>query len=191
MNFIKKLYNEHHYISALIFVLLGLIVMMVLAGCSTGAASTTDPSAVSAEQPTEQTPPPVNELIKQLGDVITYEDGLSVSVSEPSEFVPSEYAAGNDQANQILMSFTVTNGTTEALDPIFGVSVSSDGVEASQIYDVDNPAGEVNFSPSTAVLPGQTITWMLAFSVADPSKLTVDFSPGFDWDSAIFTNIPF
>ncbi len=195
-NSVKTFVDNHPYLSALPFVLLGLALMLSFTGCGKGAASTTDPAAVAAEAetPAEETkpePPAENTLLKQLGEVITYEDGLSISVSAPVAFAPTEYAAGADQANQVLFTLVVTNNTDKPLDPSFYGSISSGGVEASKIYDMDNPVGDVNFAPTTAILPGQTISWNEAWSIADPASITVDFFVGFGYENAIFTNIPF
>lgn len=189
---IKNVFSRSNPLKVLLALTIVFLMALFFVGCGVkSAAPQTDPDAVVAEAPAEQTPPPIDNLIKQFGDVVTYEDGLSVSVSDPSDFAPTEYAAGNDQTYNIVLGFTVTNGTNEVIDPFFGVSVSSGGVEASQIFDMDNPAGDINFSPDTSVLPGQTVSWNLAFSISDPEAITVDFSPGFEWESAVFTNIPF
>lgn len=165
-----------------------------LTGC--GGVQTTEkpaPEASVAAPVVEETPePPVeNPLIQPLGGVVTYTDGVSISVSTPADFVPTEYAAGADQAHQVVFTLVLTNGSTAPLDPYAYPTVSSGGAEATQIIDMDNPVGEVNFGPDTVVLPGQTVQWLQAYSIADPTKITVGVAPGLEYEDAIFTNIAF
>ena len=44
-------------------------------------------------------------------------------------------------------------------------------------------------SPSTVILPGQSVTWKEAWSVADPNSLTMQIAPSWDYENAVFTNI--
>lgn len=200
MGTIKNFVNHHNFISAFIFVVLGLALMMALSACGTSAASTPDPEASVAvvEEPTEEptaevTPPPVDNLIKQFGEVVTYEDGLSVSLSPPTPFTPGEYAQGVlDGQVPMVFKVVLTNGTGVAMDPYTFVTVSSGGAESSLIGDVQHPDyGDIGLSPTTQVLPGQTVEWYVGFSIADATNITAEVSTGFAYESAIFTNIPF
>lgn len=183
-----KIKNSIAVVTLTVFAILG------FSGCATSAVSTPDPVASAAAAPvteTEPTPPPVNNFVKGFGEVITYEDGLSISVSVPAEFLPTEYASGADQTHQVVFNFVLTNGSTQPFEPMAYPTISSGGVEATKILDFDNAAGDINFSPSTAILPGQTISWVEAYSISDPANITVDIAPSFAYDTAIFTNVPF
>lgn len=192
MNIIKK----HVAVIAL-----STIAIFGFTACGTPAASTPDPEASAAvvEEPTpeattETTPPPVNDLIKQFGEVVTYEDGLSISLSEPIPFSPGEYAQGAvDGQTPIVFKVVLTNNTPDAVDPYTYVSVSSAGAESAVIGDYQNPEfGDIGMSPTTKVLPGQTVEWYVGFSIADPANITAEVSTGIiGYESAIFTNIPF
>lgn len=198
MNSIKKAIDRHNYLAALVFVILGLALMMILSACSTPRADAPDPKASAAtieespEAEEEVSAPPVNNLVKQFGEVVTYEDGLSVSLSAPTQFTPTEYAQGVVEGQTpMIFKVVLTNGTEEPVDPYTYVTVSSAGAESGIIGDFGNPeVGDVGGFPTTAVLPGQTVEWLVGFSIADPSSITADVSTGFA-DSAIFTNIPF
>jgi hypothetical protein len=177
-------------------VALAVVTALALTGCSVVSAepvadptSTTDPKPappVEAPEPAEE-PVPVDDMIFAFGETIEYEDGMGLSVSAAVPFTPSQYAAGVDFPTSIVFNITVTNGTDAAYDPLVFGTLSSGGSEASQVYDMENNVGG---SPTTAVLPGQSITWAEAWSVADASDLTYSLSPGFEYNDAIFTTIP-
>ena len=118
------------------------------------------------------------------GETVTYDDGLAVTVSAPETFTPGEYAAGADQAANVVFTITITNGTDKNFDPTLAYpSVASSGVEASSVYDSDQSLDQ----PSTAVPAGQSVTWRSAFSVADPAQLILELSPGpFEYDSIVY-----
>lgn len=150
---------------------------------NTGAAAAADPSFAATPTPE----PKVGNLA--FGDAMTWTDGVSISVSQPVPFTPGQYAAGATQATSILFTITLTNGSDANLEPMVYNRVSSGGVEASAIFDSGNPVGEIGGTPNTVVLPGQTVTWLEAYSVADPAVLTFQTNPSFKYEDAIFTNI--
>lgn len=173
-----------------VFLLIACLVVIAIfvSGCSVPAAAKPDPSASSAAAPEQE--PVVEEDSGTLafGETITYDDGVSASVSAPAEFVPGEYSAGA-VAGQVVLAFefVITNNSTEPFDPsLVMATASSGGSEASAVFDVEN---EVNFPPMTKVLPGQTIKWVQAWSVADASAVTLEVNVGFTHEAAIYTNI--
>ncbi len=66
----------------------------------------------------------------------------------------------------------------------------SGGIEATRIIDVGAEGGQVGIPPTTAVLPGESITWQEAWSVADSASLTMQTAPSFGYESVVFTNVP-
>jgi len=120
------------------------------------------------------------------GETVTYDDGLAVTVSAPEAFTPGEYAVGADQAANVVFTITIANGTSENYDPSFAYpSVSSGGVEATDIYDSDSALDQ----PRTAVPAGQSVSWKAAFSVADPGAVVLQISPdSFDYDDVVYQN---
>jgi hypothetical protein len=40
------------------------------------------------------------------------------------------------------------------------------------------------------ILPGQALSWVENWSVADPNSIVLSIQPGFDYLEAIFTNVP-
>jgi hypothetical protein len=118
------------------------------------------------------------------GETVTYDDGIAVTVSAPEPFTPSEYAAGADQAANVVLTITIQNGTDANFDPALAYpTVASNGVEGSSVFDSDDTLN----SPSTAVPAGQSVSWRAAFSVADPAQLILEISPGpFEYDSIVY-----
>ena len=147
-------------------------------------SSASDPSF--AEQPPED--PNVGAGNLAFGDAYTYTDDVSISVSLPAPFTPGEYAFGADQAANLLFSITITNDSGENLDPLTYSEVSSGGAESTAIFDPGNAAGNIGTPPQTVILPGGTITWLEAYSVADPASVVFQIRPAFDYNPVIFTN---
>ena len=180
----------------LLYILTGLLAIVALillfAGCSTKVATDTTASQAAAPVEETQTPPAVNEFAKKFGDTITWSDGVSISVGAPTTYTPTEYAAGVvDGSTNVVFEIVLTNNGAEPYDPVVWPSVSSGGVEASNIADVGSDLGTVGLVPTTTVLPGQTIKWYQAFSVADANAITFQISPDPFGDKGVFTNIPF
>ncbi|NQX27172.1 DUF4190 domain-containing protein [Microbacteriaceae bacterium VKM Ac-2854] len=124
------------------------------------------------------------------GETIAYDNDVTISVSAATAFTPTDTAFGADQANQVLVTMTITNGSTENLEPSVYATASSAGVAATDIYDSGNAAGDIGTPPSTTILPGGTATWLQGFSVADPADIVLQISPSFDYDDVIFSTTP-
>lgn len=117
------------------------------------------------------------------GQTVEYADGLKLTISEPTEFEPGEFAIGADgEGTALRFTATLDNGTKEDVDPsLISVTVSSAGKEAEQIFDGEN---DLEGSPSTTLLPGKSTSWDFAFKVADPEDLVMDVSIFDNFDRA-------
>lgn len=138
-----------------------------------------------SEMDTEEPPPAVNP---QFGETYVYENGLEVTISAPQPYAPSEYAFVGEPAPPAFVVFdiTVTNGSQTNYEPgIFSVTLQSGSVEGEQVYDSANGVGG---TPSTTLLPGRDSVFRMAFGVTDPDDLVLEVTPGFDYESAIFTS---
>lgn len=147
-----------------------------------------DTGADGAEEPApadELDEAPVGNLA--FGDTMVWDDGVELGVSAPEPFTPTEYASGADLPNNIVFTITITNNSDANLEPLAYSRLSSGGQEGSQIFDIDNPAGDISMAPTTVILPGQSVTWKEAWSVADPASLTMQIAPSWDYEDAIFT----
>lgn len=165
-----------------------LVASLGLAGCTTQVASQPTTHASAAAQPSAAAKPASN--VHGFGDVITYKDGVSISVSAPTPFTPSTYAAGvTPGATNELFTVVVTNGSKTQFTPYTSITMNSAGASASSITDVGSPIGDVGVGTSTVLLPGQTIKWLMGFSVPDPTNMTMDAELGVGtYEAAIFTN---
>lgn len=120
------------------------------------------------------------------GETAAYEDGLSVTVSKPTDFTPSASAFGHDGfPGSVQFTVKVVNNTGASFDPtLIYLTMQSGNTEAEQIFDYDNG---MNGSPDTTVLDGRETTFPVAFGVQDPNDLVLEVNTG-DWskDATIF-----
>lgn len=174
--------------------MLALVFAFIFTGCATTTqAESADPEASQAAAPVAEdtvTPPSEPEVadgVYGFGETVTWDDNVSLSVSVPAPYAPSEYAAGPVEGHQtIAVEFVLTNGSTENFEPAVYGTATSGGVEAPGVFDYDNG---MTLAPTTVLLAGQTIKWTQAFSVLDPADITLQISAGFEYDDAIFTTV--
>lgn len=173
-------------VTIIVVFIVAMIAVLTLGGCSAAEAKP-DPKASKAASPTQKAVEQ-NPNIHAFGDTVTYDDGLSLSVSLPSVYTPTETSSGVEPGKTVIaFEYVVTNNTDKPFDPsIVLPQVSSGGVEAHAVFDID---GQMGFPPMTAVLPGQTIKWTGAWSVADIENVTMEVSMSFVHDNQIFTNV--
>lgn len=165
-----------------------IVVMIIFAIIFTGCATTYHLPAV---QPSHALKVGTVDTSKahSFGSAVTFPGGESISVSPPASFTATAEAAGAVAGQpQVIFAVVITNGTKSVLSPYTELSGNSGGSAANQISDLDNPVGSVGFPPTTDLLPGQTVKFLAAFSVSDPTDITLEISPGFGNGSAIFTN---
>ncbi|MFE7414065.1 DUF4352 domain-containing protein [Streptomyces laurentii] len=118
------------------------------------------------------------------GDTSVYDDGLKVTVSAAKPFTPSEYAVGHTKGNKAYqVTITVENGGKKNFDATLvtlSARAGADGAEADEIAD-DKIGGGITGS----ILPGKKATAIYAFDTpADAKDLTIEASPGIDYDGA-------
>lgn len=194
---IKKATTRHNAAAILFFVIASIILMATLAGCSLRTTAV-DPaaSAATAEEVSAGTPPApkANDFVKPFGDVVSYKDGVSISVGLIGEFTPSNSQVFPLPEGETAMVFKVvlTNNSNEVFKPGAMALANSGGKPATYIADSGNTEYPgLGLFPTTSLLPGQTLEWFSAFGVSDVSDITLEVSPSpFGYDKAIFTNIP-
>lgn len=150
------------------------------------------PASVATYAPEEGTPEPALEPtttddgVEELGATYLWADGLAVTVSTPSDYQPSEYAAGTDGFSRfVVFDVTIVNNTGTVWEPaLFRATVQSANQEASKVYDSGNLPDE----PTTKLLNGREATFTMAFGVADPADLVVEVTPDWDHQSVLFHN---
>ncbi|MGP3632269.1 DUF4352 domain-containing protein [Streptomyces sp. 24-1644] len=160
---------------------------------SSGSSATADPGATKDEPapektddatdaPADEEEPPADLLEER--DTAVYDDGLEITVGNAAAYTPDAYAAGHTKGNRAYkVSVVVENKTKEKFDAVL-VSVDArageDGVSAEQIFD-----GKVGEGFTGTVLSGKKVTVQFAFDTpADAKNLTVEVSPGLDWDAS-------
>ncbi|WP_022889500.1 hypothetical protein [Agromyces italicus] len=175
---------KHTSIAALLFA-----GALALTGCSTGGTTTSaeEPAAAAPEAATPEAP--AQPGVTLLGGTFTYDDGVAITVAAPTPYTPSEYAAGATLANNVTMTFTVANESEETLELLAMPEVTSGGVAGESITDLSNDQVALEpFGGNANVLPGQSFSWTMAYSLADLADVTVSVSPApFSYDTAIFS----
>lgn len=148
------------------------------------------PASVATYTLEERTPEPASaptttdDGVEELGATYLWADGLAVTVSKPSGYKPSEYAAGADGVSKfVVFDITIVNNTGTVWDPaLFQATVQSANQEASKVYDFEN----LPDTPSTKLLNGREATFKMAFGVADPADLVVEVTPDWEHQSVLF-----
>lgn len=147
-----------------------------------------DPDADPAPEQPEA--PVAGELA--FGEMMTWDDGVSLTVSVPEPYTPSDFAVGATHANNVVFTLTITNNSTEDLQPLPLPALSPGDQDVSQIFDIGSdvfrPGDDVGFPPAETIEPGGSVSWRAAWSVDDPSSLTLQVAPNFLYPSATFTN---
>lgn len=162
---------------------------LVLAGCGTTGATNDSPpngsngdkaaaSTKKSEKPKEENP--------TFGQSYTWEDGITVTISKPSDFKPGQYAAASKSPAYVKFSVRIVNKSGKNFDPVlFNATLQSGNEEAEQVFDSENKIGE---TPTTALLDGREAKFTIGFGVKDKSDLVLQVAPGFEYNSVIFTN---
>lgn len=112
--------------------------------------------------------------VAKFGTAYAYKDGLSLTVSAPQAYKPSQYAAGTEGFTTFV-SFQVrlVNKTGKAWDPsLFTATVQSGNKEGSQVFD-DTMQG----APRTTLLNGRESEFTVAYGVADPKDIVMEVQP--------------
>jgi hypothetical protein len=161
-----------------------LVAAIALAGCSgtTTAASSSQHShkaKAPAAQQAAPAPTPTPPASFAFGDTATFSDGVTISISAPTPYTPvGTDTAGLTFPHDVRDTVTIHNGSTTPIDqPAYVTVATSGGQSAPDIFDEST----VNQVPAVTILSGQSLTYPIGFSVADPSGLTVTYS--LDWDT--------
>lgn len=164
-----------------------LAAVLALTGCAQTGGTTTSRDEPAAAAPAVEAPSSV--AVTPLGGTFTYDDGVALTVAAPASFTPSQYAAGATHPNNVTITFTVANNGAETLELLAMPEVTSGGVAGESITDLSNETVTLEpFGGNADVLPGQSFSWTMAYSLADASDVTVSIAPTpFEYDAAIFS----
>lgn len=182
----------------------GLAAALTLTGCSLSESTSTDdtPSgsnAQTSESASEQGDGSENagddtsedsgdksDETHEFGTTATYDDGLSVTVSKPSDYTPGEFSFGSEGfPHSVKFDVKLVNKTGKPFDPVLVyLSMQSGNTEAEQIFDSENG---LDGPPTTTILDGRESTFPVAFGVKDPKDLVLEVNPGdFEKGSTIY-----
>jgi hypothetical protein len=118
------------------------------------------------------------------GQTYEWDDGIQLTISAPKEFNPSEYAIG-DGKNNLYMTVTLVNGSSEPFDPsMFLMTVQSGNEEAEAIFDTDT----IGDAPQTNLLPGREAKFKVGYAVADPTDLVAEVAPSWDHETVFYSS---
>lgn len=164
---------------------------LVIAGCGTTGTTNDSPpegsngdKASAAAKATEK-PKAANPTF---GEAYTWKDGITIKISQPESFKPSEYSVTKKSAAYLKFNVRLINKTGEPFDPALVYATLQSGNEESEpVFDSENGIGN---SPSTKLLDGREVKWIIGFGVKDPKDLVLEISPdaGIQYTAAIFTN---
>jgi hypothetical protein len=160
---------------------------------STGGSVDEAPPAGSnqgSEEPaTEPTDAEVSTGPEELafGKSYTWEDGITLTVSKPSAFKPSEYTKIEGAKAHMKFTVTVVNKSSGPLDlGLTYITMQSNNKEAEQVFDSENG---LEGSPSTKLLKGRESEWDIGFGVANPKDMVMEVAlqDNFERPSLIYT----
>lgn len=173
-----------------------LAVLAFVAGGVTACGTTENVKSVTSAPPASSAPAnapastpsaPAKSSVKiaTWGETFTYDNGLQLSVAQPTDYKPTEFAAGGEGFTKfVVVEVTIKNGTSDAFSPaLMTVNCSSGGKAGDALFD-----GEVGGAEMSAadLLPGQSLTFKAAFGVENEQDITFDIRPSFEYKSSYF-----
>ncbi|GEM_PF-4986551 len=146
----------------------------------------TEPSDDAADDSSEESEDQAgDDLTAPFDATLRWADGSTLSISQPVVFeVSNPYTAEDISNTPVRMTVSFHNGSDEPLDAgMFTASATSGSQVAESIFASEDGIE----TPFVSILPGRDIQFDIAFDVADPSDITVEFDR-FDFvhDAAFF-----
>lgn len=156
---------------AIVAVVAGVVAFRIMVPSTTTAVADTTAAAPVTTETREQPGSVVN-----YGQAHTYGNGLEVAVNPPQRYEPSRNATGVEQGVAVKLQVVVTNRTDETFRPnTLQIAATSAGQPGVAIWDPDQ--GIALTGPDVSIPSGATITFHVAFAVADPADLGIEFTP--------------
>jgi hypothetical protein len=166
---------------------------LLVTGCSAGQddkRSSDSDSAVGAQAGTSNTS--ANHVEALGGSTVAfdkpaqYEDGLSITVSDPQPFTPSKAATTGGEENHVKFTIELVNGSGKKISPTdILVTVDSGGGQGGDILD---PKNKMTGAPTKPVKPGAKVRWLQGFGVLDPDDVEVVVQAGLNRVPMLFTD---
>lgn len=166
-----------------------LVAALGLAACTSVPARPVESAPAGSNQPAQSgtATPSTNtpkEGVATFGSSYTWEDGLSLTLGQPAAYTPSKHAyTGSQFTHYLVIDVRLVNNTGSPWDPgIAHATLQSANQEGDQIFD----SGKLADQPHTTLLNGREASYKMAFAVADPSDLVLEFSPDWAHTSVLF-----
>lgn len=156
--------------------ILGVVAVALLTGGPRVPMDLADPGAMLASQPQEE----IEVMEGSFGVAQEMGAGISMTISAPELFTPSDPTLLSAEGRPQLVTVTVANGGTEPLDlSLFTVVESLMGSQPDQICldSFDEAAGVVGV-PWEPVPPGEEVTfpWVIVCPTTEGDSLTLTVS---------------
>lgn len=144
-------------------------------------SSLTPPAADPAASPAPTSPAAPSaassspsSLTKKFGSTFTWDDGVALTIGNPTPFTPSQTAFPSKPG--VVMDVTVKNESQEPVNPfMISMQATSGEQQAEQIFDTENSVG----APTASVLPGRSLKFKVAFTKpSNDFTLQVDYGFG-------------
>lgn len=138
------------------------------------------PTTTSSSAPAA---PAADPSALRFGTSYRYDDGLTLTVTDPVTFTPSSWAYPSSKTAW-KVQVTLTNGSSTAYDPsMFYATASVGGTEVDQVFD---NAKKLSGSPSTKVRPGKTVSFWIGFTGKPTGDLAIDIRPSWEHDEVTY-----
>lgn len=156
---------------------------------------TTSEAPLNGGNPTPDTvtdyPPEPSYVELALGETYTYDDGVSVTISQYGTGTSTDLP-GVEEAIPLgtlypVIEYTVTNGSSEPITPNpFGLAATfgETGEPASTVYDDQSTGGIAN---TTMILPGATATNRIGLYAPETGPYTIQYAPTYDHSPIFYT----
>lgn len=150
-------------------------------------ATTTEDTSTQDATPADEATTTASDGPVKFGETWEWEDNLSLTVSKPKPYTPSESAAADKHAKHFVQfTVTVVNKTGKTFDPaLFNASLQSANEEGDQVFDSENNIGG---GPSTKLLSGREAKFKVAYAAADPKDLVLEVHPDFEHEAIYSTS---
>jgi hypothetical protein len=154
-----------------------LLIATACSGNDGDGAPATRSTGEGANASTEQVTALGGKVVS-FGENFEFEDGLSITVGEPKEFVPSPSATTGGEGQYVKFTMQLANETNAkiSLSEVF-VTVESGGGQAGDVVDKKH---KMSGPPSAKLKPGDEVAWSQGFGVLDPENVTVVVQAGMD-----------
>lgn len=163
--------------------------LVVLTGCAGTSGGTDDSppkgsnSDNSAEPAAEKEP---KDETPTFGQAYTWEDGITVKISKPASFKPSEYSSFDEQPDYLKFGVKIVNKSGKTFDVnSFNASLQSGNEEMEQVFDSENG---FNGPPATKLLDGRESKFVIGFGAKDVNDLVLQVTPDFEHEAVLYTS---